>query len=222
MIFTNLKKQIMSKDLPYMTSPGTLPKILKKICEASVPESFNYDFLGTKLGFKGGNQKTFVSWAKKCGFLSPDGAPTQIYKNFRNPEFRGIAMAKAIKIGYAELYTRNEYAQDLSRKDLTKLVSEITGKAHDNTTVQRIVTSYKNALEFADFEAKPNTPSKQDKATKVEKPMLQSSNAISENTQKNGMSLGLNYTINLVLPKTDDPAIFDAIFKSLKENLLDG
>ncbi|MDD4332812.1 MAG: hypothetical protein PHT51_01755 [Patescibacteria group bacterium] len=32
--------------------------------------------------------------------------------------------------------------------------------------------------------------------------------------------LGLNYTINLTLPKTDDPAVYDAIFKSLRENLL--
>jgi len=34
------------------------------------------------------------------------------------------------------------------------------------------------------------------------------------------VDLRLSYTINLVLPKTDDPAVFNAIFKSLKENLL--
>lgn len=77
----NFKKRYMSKDLPYMPSAGTLPKVLDKIIEASVPESFNYDFLGTKLGFKGGNQRTFVSWAKKCDFLTSDGTPTSIYKN---------------------------------------------------------------------------------------------------------------------------------------------
>ncbi len=32
--------------------------------------------------------------------------------------------------------------------------------------------------------------------------------------------LNLAYTINLVLPKTDDIAVFNAIFKSLRENLL--
>ena len=31
---------------------------------------------------------------------------------------------------------------------------------------------------------------------------------------------GLSYQINLVLPKTDDIAVFNAIFKSLKEHLL--
>src|SRR5690606_29261715 len=144
----------MSKELPYMATAGTLPKILDKIIEASVPESFNYDFLGTKLGFKGGNQRTCVSWAKKCDFLTSDGTPTSIYKNFRNPDSRGAAMAQALRIGYEELYTRNEYAHDLSDKDLKQLVCEITGKPHDNSTVSAIVSTYKNAKAYADFEAK--------------------------------------------------------------------
>lgn len=210
----------MSIELPYMNSTGTLPKILNKIIEASVPESFNYDFLGTKLGFPGGNQKTFVRWAKQCGFINPDGTPTQIYKNFRNPNSRGSAMAKALKDGYKELFTRNAYAQELSAKDLTKLVSEITGKAHDHPTVKLIVRSFNNAKEFADFEAKETqqaqTRPKQQKSTETKITVPSEIPATA-----NGMKLGLNYTINLVLPKTDDPAIYDAIFKSLKDNLLD-
>jgi hypothetical protein len=31
------------------------------------------------------------------------------------------------------------------------------------------------------------------------------------------LDLNLSYTINLVLPKTDDPAVFNAIFRSLRE-----
>lgn len=208
----------MSKDLPYMSSPGTLPKILNKIIEASVPESFNADFLGTKLGFKGGNQRTFISWAKKCGLINDDGTPTQIYKNFRNPDFRGHAMANALKLGYQEVYSRNEYAHELSDKDFKKLVCEITGKAHDNNTVNVIVRSFKYAKEFADFESIPKTKldaKQQDHKKDTElKP-----NSVLHNEEKK-VNLGLNYTINLVLPKTDDPAIYDAIFKSLKDNML--
>jgi hypothetical protein len=209
----------MSKDLPYMASAGTLPKILDKIVEASVPESFNYDFLGTKLGFKGGNQRTFVSWAKKCDFLTPDGTPTSIYKNFRNPDSRGVAMAMALKIGYEELYTRNEYAHDLSDKDLKQLVCEITGKPHDNSTVSAIITTYKNAKVYADFEAK-SLPKESLKVVETTQSIPTSINESAGKTHHANLKLGLNYTINLVLPKTDDPAIYDAIFKSLKENLL--
>lgn len=203
-------------ELPYINSTGTLPKILNKIIEASVPESFNADFLGTKLGFPGGNQRTFIRWAKQCSFINQDGTPTQIYKNFRNPDTRGIAMASALRNGYKELFTRNAYAQDLSIKDLTQLVSEITGNPHDNATVKLIVRSFSNAKEFADFEAITTQVGTKPIKQKDTKPELSSTSSI----PKDSIRLGLNYTINLVLPKTDDPAIFDAIFKSLKENLL--
>lgn len=211
----------MGKELPYMASAGTLPKVLNKIIEASVPESFNADFLGTRLGFPGGNQRTFISWAKKCELINPDGTPTQIYKNFRNPDFRGAAMAKALKIGYGELYTRNEYAHDLPDKDLKNLVSEITDKPHDNSTVSAIVRSFKNARDFADFDAAEPKPAEKGAKPTSKDEVQKNLPAPISHPSTSKVSLGLNYTINLVLPKTDDPAIYDAIFKSLKENLLD-
>ncbi len=210
----------MAVNLAYMSSPGTLPKILNKICEATVPENFNGDFLGTKLGFKGGNQKSFISWAKKCGLLNSDGTPTQLYKNFRNPSSRKESMASALKIGYSDAFERNEYANDLDRKNFTKLISEITGSPHDNSTVKNIVSSFFFAKDFADFETVSTNEDVIEDAQKEVKnsPPLQVKEH-APNPRKN-LNLGLSYTINLVLPKTDDPAIYNAIFKSLKENLL--
>jgi hypothetical protein len=40
------------------------------------------------------------------------------------------------------------------------------------------------------------------------------------NDDEGEIKLNLAYTINLVLPKTEDVAVFNAIFKSLRENLL--
>jgi len=212
----------MAINLPYMVSSGTLTKILNKICDASIPENFNGDFLGTKLGFPGGNQKAFIPWAKKCKLLGEDGTPTQLYKDFRNPKYRGVSMASALKKGYEELYIRNEYAHDLSRPDFLKLVTDATGLAHDTSTVKAIVASFFNAKEFADFES---TVKKEDNNTQVDDnnktaPKEISSEVIHKSIQKKQIELGINYTINLVLPKTDDPAIYNAIFKSLKDNLL--
>ncbi|MFY0675607.1 MAG: DUF5343 domain-containing protein [Bacteroidia bacterium] len=205
-----------------MISAGTLPKILNKICTAAVPENFNADFLGTKLGFPGGNQRAFISWAKKCGLLNSDGTPTQIYKNFRNPDYRGLAMANALRHGYAEVYVRNEYCHELERKPFTKLISEITGSPHDNSTVKAIVSSFFNAKEFADFEAKADSTKEKSKTSPKDKLLPKTpANEHQITEPRKSLKLGLNYTINLVLPKTDDPAIYDAIFKSLKENLLD-
>lgn len=217
----------MAINLPYMVSSGTLSKILQKICDASIPENFNGDFLGTKLGFPGGNQRAFIPWAKRCGLLAEDGTPTQLYKDFRNPQYRGISMANSLKKGYSELYVRNEYAHLLTKPDFTKLVTDTTGLAHDNQTVKAIVNSYFNAKDFADFEAK--SVKSEVKETKEKREIKEAVNEIvsHEEPMQNPIhrnkktSIGINYTINLVLPKTDDPAIYNAIFKSLKENLLD-
>lgn len=208
-------------NLPYMAASGTLPKVLNKLCEASVPETFNGDFLGTKLGFPGGNQRMFISWAKKCGFLNEDGSPTQIYRDFRNSKYQGAAMAKALKIGYAEAYTRNEYCHDLGRPEFTKLVTDVTGLAHDNSTVKAIVASFFNAKEFADFDTKEEPTIDKVKPTISTKVSATEEKVVQDHPKSKKLNLGLNYTINLVLPKTDDPAIYNAIFKSLKENLLD-
>lgn len=212
----------MATNLPYMVSTGTLTKILNKICDASIPENFNGDFLGTKLGFPGGNQKAFIPWAKKCKLLGDDGVPTQLYKDFRNPTYRGVSMASALKKGYEEIYLRNEYAHDLSKPDFAKLVTDTTGLAHDNVVVKSIVNTFINAKEFADFESNEK---KEYNVTQIEN-IKETRSDINDNepnqkiTRKRQIDLGINYTINLVLPKTDDPAIYNAIFKSLKENLL--
>ena len=203
-----------------MSAAGAVVKILEKIKEASTPETFSGDFLATKLGFKGGNYRTFISWAKKLNLLNSDGSPTALYKQFRNPSTSKVSLAKAIQKGYSELYSRNEYCHELDKKAFKGLVMEATGEAHDSTKVDKIVSTFFNAKELADFETKTSSSPKTSGNTKT--PKLESIPPIVEKNQyEKKLNLGLNYTINLVLPKTDDPAIYAAIFKSLKENLLD-
>jgi len=202
-------------DIPYMIAAGSIVKILEKIKEAATPETFSQDFLKTKLGFKGGNYLAFIPWAKKAGLLESNGAPTQLYKQFRNPSSSGVAMATALKTAYSELYTRNEYCHELDKKDFKGLVMEATGESHDSSKVEKIVSTFFNAKSLADFDIKGNT------TTIVEDPKSKSQDDVSIKQSNKKVSLGLNYTINLVLPKTDDPAIYNAIFKSLRDNLLD-
>jgi len=208
----------MAADIPYMTAPGSIVKILEKIKEAATPESFSQDYLKTKLGFNGANYLTFISWAKKCNLLNSDGTPTQLYKQFRNPTTSGQSIATAIKQGYTELYSRNEYCHELDKKAFKGLVMEATGEAHDNAKVERIVSTFFNVKTLADFDAKPVQNEKED----VKKEERKENDEMQQHKETNSgrVKLGLNYTINLVLPKTDDPAIYNAIFKSLKENLL--
>jgi len=206
-----------SKNIPYFAVPGTIAKILEKIKAAGTPENFNGDFLENTLGFKGGNYKTFIPWAKKVGLINGDGTPSALYKKFRNPTTSKSSLGEALKKGYADVFAKNENADKLDKAGFKGLVMEATGESHDSRMLEYMVNSFWNAKALAEFDGKTNSDVEEtNNVTPPEKPTGAS---FGDRTSKK-ISLGLNYTINLVLPKTDDPAIYNAIFKSLKDNLI--
>ncbi len=204
----------MASKLPYVAQPGSMVKILHKIKEAKTPDRFTQDFLSTKLGFSGGNQRQFIPLAKKLGLLNSDGTPTDLYKKFRNHNTSKAAMAEALKSGFRELFDRNEFAGSLKKEEFKGLVVEITGLEQNNRIVQLICQTFDTLKKLADFEAKMKADGG-DQSDEI----LQKDQEIKSGVEKD-FDLNLAYSINLVLPKTDDPAVFNAIFRSLRDNLL--
>ena len=202
---------------PFMNGYGTATKILNKIKEAQTPDRFTQDFLSTKLGFPGGTARPFIALAKRIGFLESDGRPTDLYKGFRNASQSKAAMAAAIRKGFSQLYERNEFTHDLDKKKLEGLVVELTGLEQGHATVRSIVGTFEALKAFADF-SKSEPKSAVPAADKAEQQKTHPGKEGAELDE--GVKLNLAYTINLVLPKTDDVAVFNAIFKSLRDNLL--
>ena len=195
---------------PFMNAYGLIPKILGKIKEAKTPTRFTQDFLGTNLGYSSGSARPFIPFAKRLGLLSTDGAPTDAYNSFRNPDHSKTALARAIKAGYSQLYDRNEYAHKLDKKGLEGLIIQATGLDQGSKTLRSIVGSFEALKTFADFEKIGPEPAPQPEPDDDHEHAGHSS----------GVKMNLAYTINLNLPKTDDIAVFNAIFKALKEHLL--
>lgn len=214
----------MASKLPYMASPGQIPKILAKVQEARRPDRFTQDFLETKLGHSGGSARPIIPLLKRLGFLSTDGTPTGRYDSFRNEHSQGFAMAQGIKEAYSELYDRNEYAHEMTRDKLAGLVTEVTGAAKDDTVTKCITSSFEALKEFADFEAE-ETPADTQGDTQANQPdnnivvNLPSQKAMPPSHDED-VKFAIGYTINLNLPETSDPEVFNAIFKGLKEHLL--
>ncbi len=127
---------------PFMNSTGLVSKILMRIAEAQQPPRFTQDYLATKLSFSSGSAKAIIPLLKRIGFLNSDGSPTQIYSEFRTNSGRGAAMAKAMRIGYSDIYERNEYAHNLSKEKLRDLVIEMTGLERGASTVNAIVGTF--------------------------------------------------------------------------------
>ncbi|MFZ0434840.1 MAG: DUF5343 domain-containing protein [Chthoniobacterales bacterium] len=207
----------MSTKLPYVAQPSAIENILEKVKEAKTPDRFTPDFLTTVLGFKGGNSRQFIPLAKKMGFLNSDGTPTELYKSFRNPRLSKGALGQAIKKAYHEVFERNEYAGNLSKDDFKGLVVEITGLESKDNVVQLVCRTFETLRSKADFDAK--APLSTDKVSE-DSHKGENSKEVDESKNHREIDLRLSYTINLVLPKTDDPAVFNAIFRSLRDNLL--
>jgi hypothetical protein len=208
----------MAGTLPYVNQPGSIVKVLEKVREAKTPDRFTIDFLETKLGLKGGNYRQFLPLGKKLGLLNSDGTPTELYKRYRNSSTSKVAMAEAIRIGYHEAFDRNENAYSVSREQFKGLVVEITGSEQNNRVVQLTCQTFDALKKLADFDVEAPVDGGSEAAEHQEDrpPAGEASRA------RDDLGLNLAYTINLVLPKTDDPAVFNAIFRSLRENLLRG
>lgn len=213
-------------NLPYLASPGNISKALAGIQTAATPDRVSQDFVKTVLRIPGGSGDQIATFLKRIGFSGGDGRPTERYKKFRNPVTAGIAMSDAIREAYKELFNRNEYAHKLSDDKLKGLIVEVTGSSSDARNVALTLSTIKNLLEYADFEAQVSEidPVMRKTEVRTEAPETTSQNYphAQQSVPIPASALGLNigYTINLNLPATTDIEVFNAIFKSLKENLL--
>lgn len=201
--------------LPYLASPGSLNTAFERIRAAATPARVTGDFVTTKLQIKGGTGLALPPFLKKIGFVAADGAPTELYGRFRNSATMGAAAAEAIKIGYKDLQQVNEYFYELPDKQLLDLIVQVTGVAADNSVAKLTHSTLKILKSFADFEASAQIEPKVKGESSPSLPGL--SDATST---KDRVGLNLAYTINLNLPATSDQAVFNAIFKSLREHLL--
>lgn len=204
----------MSAKLPYLVSPGSLTTVLNKIKAAATPPTFTHDSVQTKLQIKGGTGRAAVPFMKRIGLVGSDGSPTGLYQRFRNGATSGAAAAEALKTGYKPLYEVNEYVHDLDDKHLKGLIVQVTGHEDDSSVVAHIRNTFKKLKAVADFDATTGEPVEEESVEQH----VQPKGAV----EREELGFNISYTINLNLPPTTNIEVFNAIFKSLKENLLRG
>lgn len=205
----------MPTNLPYLGTANSLKTALEKIQSAATPDRVTIDFVNNILQIKGGTGNSIIPYLKKIGLVSTDGSPTDLYKRYRNQTTGGAAIADAVRIGYKPLLEANEYFYSLNDADLKSLVVQVTGLDKENSVVKQVCATFRVLKAFATFDS-DSDPAERPRADgpRTDLPM---SVQIPNNT---GIGMNLSYTINLNLPATSDQAVFNAIFKSLKEHLL--
>ncbi len=208
-------------NLPYLTASGTLKKALDGLIEAARPPKFNSDFMENVLKLTGGAARATIPILKRMEFLASDGTPTDLYGRFRTESGRPSAALSGLRSAFPEIFKRSEYAHSVEDAKIRDIVMEITGlKPNDKVAMAirstfNVVRSYiPNGMDISGLEENGSI----DDQVASTQPLLGSQNNDTHPTQRRGM--GLVYNINIVLPETSDLKVLNAIFRSLKENLL--
>jgi hypothetical protein len=201
---------------PYVNGYGGIPKLFAKIKEAAVPPKFTQDFINTALDLKSSSYRAMTPLLKRLGFIDGANVPTQAYKDFREDSLSGTIMAERLREAYKGLFGASEYAYKLDKKALQAKLKSLLGAAEDDQNIQYIASTF---LELSKLAAWDGAAPKLKK--EISEPVKGGSVEAERQREEffNGR-LRLSYTINLNLPATTEIEVFNAIFKSLRENLL--
>jgi hypothetical protein len=204
----------------YTQKPGAIPAYFDAVLDAQPPDRFSIKFL-ENLGFTSTNDRLFIGILKDLGFLNADGVPQQRYFEFMDRSQAKYILAEGIRDAYSDLFAVNSRANELPVAEVkNKLRTLFAGKKTDNV-IERVAKTFTALCEYADFTKPPSpiTAKKEDEKTgKKEELAVKKDHGIQ--TTGGAISLdSLQYHINIVLPETRDQAVYDAIFRSLRDHL---
>jgi hypothetical protein len=195
----------------YLVSAKNFPKFMEAIQKAPAPAKVTAEFLRA-LGFKSTNDRSFIPVLKGLGFIDQSGAPTQAYRDYRDPSVAKKLLARQIKIAYKGLFATDEHAEKMTRETVKGKLSTITNK--DRAVIEKMATTFNTLVGLASFIGTETIADIQaQEVTEVDSPagVMPSSS---------GQRLfTFSHVIYINLPTTTDVAVYDAIFKSLRENL---
>jgi hypothetical protein len=170
--------------------------------------------MATILKLTGGSAKAVPPFLKKMQFINPDGSPTQLYSKFKTDGGRSQAAYEGMKNAFVELFKRNEYIHKATENSVKDLIVEITGLKKTDKIVRLIYSTFDAIRGFISGEVSnpvEEVTEDMNQLSPIKKPETDLSYA---------QKIGLSYHINIVLPETENIGVFDAIFKSLRSNLL--
>lgn len=203
----------MALPTTYTQAYGVLGDFFSKIRDAQAPDHFTNQIL-KDLGFKSNNHRPFIPLMKSLGFLASDGTPTQRYHDYRNHSLSKQKMGEALKDAYSDIFLIKE-KPTTSDRDLILGKFKSYHNASDNVARLHANTFYA-LLDLANLDSKHQKSLKPDIEIEIETTKTTEQTPIVKAT-----SLGLHYNIQIHLPATKDVEVYNAIFKSLKDHLIE-
>ena len=211
----------MSLPTAYLTSVKNLPDILDAMQSAQAPKKFTQAFL-LGLDFKNVSDRLIIGVLKAIGFLNDSGEPTARYFAFLDQTQGAKVLAEGIQEAYADLFQVNKKAYELSNVEIRNKLKTLTQGQFSDTVLDKMAATFKALSARADFEAVGKAQMQDTAPSKKQSDEL---------TQQDVHALGIDgvgavklgslvYNVELHLPESRDPAVYDILFRSLKEHLL--
>lgn len=200
----------------YVQTYGQLPEVLKRLSEGQAPDKFTRQHL-KDLGFASSNFHAVIPLLKALGFLTADGTPTQRYHDYRDHTQSRVVLGQALREAYSDLFTIKSNPTSADRP----LIEGKFKSAHNtgDRSAQLMASTFFSLLALADVHASP--PKAPSAEVKSESQTASSSTPSADNARGASHRPTLHYNIQIHLPATKDVEVFNAIFKSLREHLLD-
>ncbi len=192
----------------YLLVTKKTANLFESIQKAGVPDKFTQEFL-TTLGFKSTSDRPIIPVLKALDFLDQNGKPTQNYLDYRNPSNSKKVLGKLVKKAYAGIFLADQKANELSQEKLKGIFASVTGKGE--AVVEKMAATFKALCALSDFS---ESTSFIEQATEVKEEQT-------KQTTKTSTRAEFHYNIQIHLPVTKDVSVYNAIFKSLRENLMD-
>jgi Family of unknown function (DUF5343) len=202
----------MPAEMPYMNTSGNIPNILEKIKSAGAPPKFTHEFLKSNLGFTSSNDRGIVQVLKALAFLDASGTPAPRYHEFRDSSKSGRAMAAGLREGWAPVFLSDEAACSRTAEQLKAIFQSVTGKSE--SVAKKMASTFKALCAVADFSDPSGT------ATTVHEEN-QPAESFENKAASDGRVLALHQDVHVHLPPTTDVAVYTAIFRAMKDELLD-
>lgn len=191
----------------YLTTTKNLPGILEQIQKGGVPAKFTYAHL-TQLGFPSSADRPVIPVLKALGFLDESGVPQDRYRRFKDVPQAKRVMAEGVREAYVDVFAIDENANALGLDKLKGIFARLSGKGASVT--DKMAATFRALADQADFSAPAATPV--DKVEKEKEPV---------NTEaESEINVDLHHDVHLHLPPSTDIEVYDAIFRSMRENLL--
>jgi len=199
----------------YLTQTKNLGAILKAIRGAQAPDKFSVRFL-EQLEFKSTNDRNVIGVLKGLNFLDDSGTPRQRYFDYLDDTQHKAAMGQAIQEAYGDLFKVNSKAHEMPQTDVKAKLKTLTQGTKSEAVLIKMAMTFVALCKEATFGTAP-AARKPLEEQHIEKPD-EKKGAKHHEDEKRPMTL--SYVINIELPPTRDQAVYDAIFKSLREHIL--